>query len=157
MHWYTVEAQSSSLFSADFFWHPSSLPLPLTPTKLKLLAGWPVHDSEHHTSVFGNVLTEGMSCPTLARVDSVSLILPQSGSDRWKWPLKSFTIQFYHCFTSEVSEHRKRTCFWNFQTYSWMILRSHMPLYVCICVSVSQRLRNMVKTFYHWKQCITLS
>lgn len=63
---------------------------PQPPPSLKPLAGCPVHDSHHHTTVFGSVLTGGMSCLSFAWLESAqSLWFSQSlpvtdKNDSWK-------------------------------------------------------------------------
>lgn len=88
-------------------WHSS----PGTPPHLlKPLAGWPVWDSQHHTTVFGSVLTGGMSCTSFARLEAAqSLTLSESASDT---SLKSLTARCYHPLPSEISGHRKGRSRW---------------------------------------------
>ncbi len=84
-------------------------PLPL----LRSLARWPVHHFQHHTTVFGSVLTGGMSCLSFARSESAqSLRFPQSpGDSKIKMAHEVINSSLLSLIPSEISGHRKgRSC-----------------------------------------------
>lgn len=120
-----IKAQSSSSWNTSQYGVCGILPQPPTPL-LKPLACWPVRHSPHHTTVFGSVLTGGMSCLSFARLEPAqSLWLSESASDTDKIA-PEVTYSSVLSPIPEISEHREGRSCWAQEVKLSDPLRSHM-------------------------------